>query len=169
MSQVHTYTREGLTEASGSHPHVRLSCPWRFRLEDTSYCCLRRGCCGLIVGAQDPHRKLGFTVSCGCGLLVLPFALQKLTPSPTSQPALAWAPRPQLTALSWPCYSLWHIPSLVSTKTARGPVGVPAVAHWVKKPISATQVAMEAQIRSPAQWFKGPALPQLWCRLLLQL
>ena len=45
------------------------------------------------------------------------------------------------------------------------------MAQWVKNPTTVVQVAMEAQVRSLA-WYselKDPALPQLWCRLQLQL
>ena len=48
---------------------------------------------------------------------------------------------------------------------------VPAVAQWVKNLTAAAQVAAEAQVQSPAQGsvLKDPALPQLRCRLQLQL
>ena len=44
------------------------------------------------------------------------------------------------------------------------------LAQWVKNLTAVALVAVEAQVRSPAQCsgLKGLALPQLWCRLLIQ-
>lgn len=40
--------------------------------------------------------------------------------------------------------------------------------QWVKNPMAAARVTMEAQL-ALGQRVKDPALPQLWCRLQLQL